>query len=58
MSTVDELRDTDQRHAAEGVWFRFRCWKCDEITDVEHDPRSEVIECEACGAEGVIEGDY
>lgn len=52
------LPDEEEPHAAEGLWYRFRCGACDLIQEVEFDPRSIEVKCEGCGYEAEVEGDY
>lgn len=49
--------DDDLKHMAEGIWYRYSCWLCGEMTDTEIQPSGKVA-CEVCGAEAEVEGNY
>ena len=51
------LPDEEPPHVAEGVWYRFRCGACEEMTESDIQPEGNVA-CEACGYEAPVEGNY
>jgi DNA-directed RNA polymerase subunit RPC12/RpoP len=48
----DALPDADD----EGIWYRWRCPRCEEVNESENDTRGEIVTCDRCGAKSVHRG--